>query len=53
MLITNQMDLEVYGWLRERIAECEHFVLGIPNEWVIARLYGDSKQYNAEGIRCV
>ncbi len=51
MLITNQMDLEVYGWLRERIAECEHFVLGIPNEWVIARLYGDSKQYNAEGIR--
>lgn len=51
MLITNQIDLSEYDWLRERVAECEQFVLGIPNEWVIARLYGDGKQYNAEEIR--
>lgn len=51
MVIPNQMDLGGYGWLRESIAECEQFVLGIPNAWVIARLYGDSKQYDAEKIK--
>ena len=40
-----------YEWLKEKAALCEKFVLGIPDEWVVARLYGDTKSYSAVETR--
>lgn len=46
--IFDNKDLEQYGWLYDISKQCEKFVLGIPDEWIFARLYGDSKQYSAQ-----
>lgn len=48
MCILNQERKDKYNWLREKVALCEKFVLGIPDEWVMARLFGDKRKYNAE-----
>ncbi len=40
-----------YFWLKEMVSVCEEFVLGIPDEWIMARLYGDRKKYDAQKER--
>lgn len=41
-------DLGEYEWIRQIVGQCEKMVLGIPDEWIVARIYGDSKPYSAE-----
>lgn len=44
-------DINQYAWLKELSDSCEEFILGIPDDWVTARLYGDGKVYSAEAAR--
>lgn len=43
--------LNEYKWLEEAAGQCERFVLGIPDEWVMARFAGDGYPYCAEETR--
>lgn len=43
--------LKEYRWLEEAAGQCERFVLGIPDEWVMARFAGDGYPYCAEETR--
>ena len=36
-----------YDWLKEAASNCERFVLGIPDDWIMARIYGDARPYSA------
>ncbi|MBD5548895.1 MAG: LicD family protein [Lachnospiraceae bacterium] len=40
--------IEMYGWLKKQAKLCDKFILGIPDEWVRARIFGDTRPYNAE-----
>lgn len=40
-------DIHSENWLKELAVQCEEFVLGIPDEWIFARLFGN-KEYSAE-----
>lgn len=51
MVATTVQDLESFGWLQQCVAQCEEFTLGIPDEWTIARLYGDRVEYHAEQMQ--
>lgn len=48
MGVLSAEDKDKYVWLKESISSCEKFVLGIPNEWIMARLFGESRSYHAE-----
>ena len=48
MCIFEGEDLQRYAWLETLSKKCERFVLGIPDEAIIARIYGDKKKYSAE-----
>ncbi len=48
MGIFNVENIEMYGWLKEQAELCDKFILGIPDEWIMARLFGDVRPYNAE-----
>lgn len=48
MCVVNAEQKDRYKWLEEKASLCEKFVLGIPDEWVMARLFGDKKKYNVE-----
>lgn len=48
MNVCDGNDWNTYEWLHLLSQQCEKFVLGIPDEWVIARLYGDRKKYSAK-----
>ncbi|SCY08880.1 Phosphorylcholine metabolism protein LicD [Lachnospiraceae bacterium XBB2008] len=41
MSVILSRNLGDYEWMHAISDECEKFILGIPDEWVIARLYGD------------
>lgn len=43
--------LKEYRWLEEAAGQCERFVLGIPDEWVMARFAGNGYAYCAEETR--
>ena len=43
-------DSNAEKWLKNLTLQCEEFVLGIPDEWIFARLYGN-KVYSAEKTR--
>lgn len=45
--IVGVKDIKAENWLKELTLQCEEFVLGIPDEWVYARLFGN-KEYSAE-----
>lgn len=47
MAVVNGDNPDVYSWLRQCVEQCERFILGIPDEWVMARLYGDRVSYQA------
>lgn len=51
LLMTNQLELSSYEWIRFAIEKCETFVLGIPDEWTVARLYGNALQYSVETVK--
>ena len=53
MLTPYTWDQNAFGWLKELTEKCEKFILGIPDEWVMARLYGDGLPYDAEATKNV
>ena len=40
-------NIEKYVWLRDLAANCDEFVLAIPDDYIVARLYGDSVAYSS------
>lgn len=44
-------DINQIEWLRNLSVDCDRFVLGIPDDWTVARLYGDVKPYSAENMK--
>lgn len=44
----NIENIKRYRWLKAQAELCEKSVLGIPNEWIMARLFGDGRPYYAE-----
>ncbi len=51
MAVLDHAKLSTYDWLNEASARCERLVLGIPDEWVMARIFGDKKKYNAQEMK--
>lgn len=47
MAVVDMNNPQSYEWLGQYVEQCEQFILGIPDEWVMARLYGDRIAYNA------
>ena len=41
MVVINEPNLECFEWLKTALEKCDRFVLGIPDEWVTARIFGD------------
>ncbi len=51
MAALDHAKVTTYDWLDKADAQCEELVLGIPDEWVMARIFGDSRVYNAQETR--
>lgn len=39
------------SWLCKIAAQCDKMMLGIPNEWIVARIFGDNLEYCAQDTR--
>lgn len=50
-IIGDFFDKAAYLRLKECSELCSRFVIGIPDEYVMARLYGDGRQYSAEEMK--
>lgn len=46
-IATNEKNLDQFNWLKELASSCEQFVLGIANDYAMARLYNDGIVYSA------
>lgn len=42
-----------YEWLKCLVDQSEEFVLGIPDEWTFARIYGDARGYDLAGTKAL
>ncbi len=47
-VIIDELELELYDHLRECSNMCERFVIGIPDDVIMARIFGDAKKYSCE-----
>lgn len=50
-VICDDFDIEEYVQLREAAVQCEKFVVGIPDEYIVARLWNGTKEYNPEKVK--
>lgn len=48
--VFDNKDVGQYKWLNKITKYCDNFVLGIPDEWIVARLYGD-KPYSSQEMQ--
>lgn len=48
--VFDSKDIGQYEWLHKISKYCDDFVLGIPDEWIVARLYGD-RPYSSQEMQ--
>lgn len=46
MLTPYTVEPHHFLWLKKFVEQCEEFILGIPEEWTMARIFGDGFVYN-------
>lgn len=51
MFVPKTLDLGDIMWIKDLTQKCQNFVLGIPDEWIFARIYGDAIPYDVKNAK--
>lgn len=51
MLVFDNLDPNNYQWLKHIADQSNEFILGIPDEWVFARIFSDTREYDLAGTK--
>lgn len=49
--VINMLEPEMFLHLKECSQMCERFVIGIPDDYIMVRLFGEEKQYSCEAMK--